>query len=145
MSNCAKTKKLKFSKMPANDVLQHLFLDFVLYLRGEKIPVLNGEKLEFEVEWNEDGTFNKTISPIVMERIAASFSFDMNNRETQLLDGLRVYPTTYLLPRKKYPRTEKTFAEHRIYGSWRKRKLSRQIDLKITHILHIIKYALFKR
>lgn len=94
---------------------------------------------------NEDGTFNKTISPIVMERIAASFSFDMNNRETQLLDGLRVYPTTYLLPRKKYPRTEKTFAEHRIYGSWRKRKLSRQIDLKITHILHIIKYALFKR
>ena len=80
-----------------------------------------------------------------MERIAASFSFDMNNRETQLLDGLRVYPTTYLLPRKKYPRTEKTFAEHRIYGSWRKRKLSRQIDLKITHIFHIIKYALFKR
>lgn len=70
---------------------------------------------------NEDGTFNKTISPIVMERIAASFSFDMNNRETQLLDGLRVYPTTYLLPRKKYPRTEKTFAEHRIYGSWRKK------------------------
>ena len=61
MANCAKTKKLKFSKMSANDVLQHLFLDFVLYLRGEKIPVLNGEKLEFEVEWNEDGTFKGSL------------------------------------------------------------------------------------
>ena len=66
MSNCAKTKKLKFSKMSANDVLQHLFLDFVLYLRGEKIPVLNGEKLEFDVEWNEDGTFKPTEESIAM-------------------------------------------------------------------------------
>lgn len=94
---------------------------------------------------NKDGSFDKTISPIVMERIALGLRFDMGNRQTQLLDGLHVYPTAYLLPRKKYPRTEKTFAEHRIYGSWRKRKLSRQIDLKITHIFHIIKYALFKR
>lgn len=66
MANCAKTKKLKFSKMSANDVLQHIFLNFVLYLRGEKIPVLNGEKLEFEVEWNEDGTFKPTEESIAM-------------------------------------------------------------------------------
>ena len=94
---------------------------------------------------NEDGSLNKTISPIIMERVAAACGFDMSNRSTQLLEKLHVYPTTYLLPRKKYPRTDKTFAEHRIYGSWRKRKLSRQIDLKITHLLHVIKYALFKR
>lgn len=94
---------------------------------------------------NEDGTLNKTISPIVMERIAKFLQFDINNRDIQLLSGLHVYPTTYLLPRKKYPRTDKTFAEHRIYGSWRKRKLSRQIDLKISHIIHVVKYALFKK
>lgn len=80
-----------------------------------------------------------------MEQIAKEMLFDMNNRDTQLLDGLHVYPTAYLLPRKKYPRTDKTFAEHRIYGSWRKRKLSRMIDLKITHVFHVIKYTLFKR
>lgn len=94
---------------------------------------------------NEDGSFNKTISPIIMEQIAKALCFDMHNRETQLLDGLHVHPTTYLLPRKKYPRTEKTFAEHRIYGSWRKRKLSRQIDLKFSHYMHVMKYALFKK
>ncbi len=94
---------------------------------------------------NEDGTFNKTISPIVMERIAKVFHFDMDNRETQLLRGLHVYPTAYLLPRKKYPRTDKTFAEHRIYGSWRRRKLGRLIDLKFSHFFHVIRYALFKR
>lgn len=94
---------------------------------------------------NEDGSFNKTISPIIMEQIAKTLFFDMTNRETQLLEGLHVHPTDYLLPRKKYPRTEKTFAEHRIYGSWRKRKLSRQIDLKFSHYVHIMKYALFKR
>ena len=94
---------------------------------------------------NADGSFNKTISPIIMEQIAKGVQFDMNNRDTQLLDGLHVYPTAYLLPRKKYPRTEKTFAEHRIYGSWRKRKFSRMIDLKITHVFHVIRYALFKR
>lgn len=94
---------------------------------------------------NEDGTFNKTISPIVMERIASSYQFDKNNRDTQLLDNLWVYPTAYLLPRKKYPKTDNTFAEHRIYGSWRKRKLSRMIDLKLNHIFNVAKYALFKR
>lgn len=94
---------------------------------------------------NEDGSLNKTISPIIMERIAAACGFDISNRNIQLLEKLHVYSTTYLLPRKKYPRTDKTFAEHRIYGSWRKRKLSRQIDLKITHLVHVIKYALFKR
>ena len=73
------------------------------------------------------------------------YSLIMNIRSTQLLEGLHVYPTSYLLPRKKYPRTEKTFAEHRIYGSWRKRKLSRQIDLMISHVVHVVKYALFKK
>ena len=94
---------------------------------------------------NDEGSFNTTISPIIMERIAKQLQFDMNIRSTQLLEGLHVYPTSYLLPRKKYPRTEKTFAEHRIYGSWRKRKLSRQIDLMISHVVHVVKYALFKK
>ena len=94
---------------------------------------------------NEDGSLNKTISPIIMERVAMVCNFDMNNRNTQLLEKLHVYPTAYLVPRKKYPHTDKTFAEHRIYGSWRKRKFSRQIDLKINHFVHVIKYALFKR
>ena len=94
---------------------------------------------------NDDGTFNKTISPIVMERLALQLRFDMDNRDTQLLEGLHVYPTAYLLPRKKYPKTAKTFAEHRIYGSWRKRKMSRKIDLMISHLLHVVRYAVLKR
>lgn len=94
---------------------------------------------------NDDGSFNATISPIIMEQVAASYGFDMTNRNTQLLESLYVYPTTFLKPRKKYPRTENTFAEHRIFGSWRKRKLSRKIDMKVIHIWNVIKYALFKR
>ena len=57
MATIAKTKKLKFSKMQANDVLATLFSMFLLYLRGEEIPKLNGEKLEFNVEWHDDGSF----------------------------------------------------------------------------------------
>lgn len=87
-----------------------------------------------------DGSFDDTISPIVMEQVATVFGFVSKNRNTQLLGKLHVFSTDYLKPRKKYLRTENTFAEHRIYGSWRKRKLSRRIDLKIAHVWHVIEY-----
>lgn len=94
---------------------------------------------------NADGTMNRTISPILMEREALALGFDMKNRRAQCLDGLNVYPTDYLLPRKRYPRTEVTFGEHRIFGSWRKRKLSRKIDIMLNHYFAAARYALLRR
>ena len=92
-----------------------------------------------------DGSLDRTISPILMEQIATRRGFDINNRQTQHVDGLNVYSTDYLLPRKRYPRTPLTFGEHRIYGSWRKRKLSRKIDLKVNHYINVVRYALLRR
>ncbi len=71
MANYAKKKKvLKFEKMSADQVLQHLFLDFILYLRGERFPVVNGNEVSFDVELNDDGSFKPT-----EESVAKMFQF----------------------------------------------------------------------
>ena len=54
----AKTKRLR--DMAPADVIENLFVKFILYLRGEEFPVINGRKLEYEVEWKEDGSFKPT-------------------------------------------------------------------------------------
>ena len=56
-----------------------------------------------------------------------------------------IYPAHYVIPRHKYPTTPDTFAEHRIFGSWRKRKPGRKIELFIKHAIATVRYAVFRR
>ena len=59
------------------------------------------------------------------------------------LETFTEYP--YVIPRHKYPTTPDTFAEHRIFGSWRKRKPGRKIELFIKHAIATVRYAVFRR
>ena len=93
---------------------------------------------------NADGSFNDTISPYVMVDVAKRYGFRFEDVEQQL-DGLTVYPTRHLAPRKRFAVLADTFATHRVYGSWRKRKFGRTVELKVKHVWHIVKYFLFKR
>ena len=91
-----------------------------------------------------DGTMDETVSPRIMAQLAQPLG--MTWTETiQHLDGLTIYPTAYVAPRKKFPRTEETFARHLVNHSWRKQKLMRTIDKKMHHYYHVVKYALFRR
>ena len=65
--------------------------------------------------------------------------------ERQDLDCLTTYPTRLLMPRKRFVRSADTFAMHRVYGSWRKRKFSRRIELTVTHWINVVRYALLRR
>lgn len=93
---------------------------------------------------NPDGSFNDTISPYVMVGIAEKYGFRYVD-ETQHLDGITIYPTRHLAPRKRFAVLDDTFATHRVYGSWRKRKFGRNVELKLKHVWHVVRYSLFKR
>lgn len=94
---------------------------------------------------NEDGTLNNTISPLVMARIAEK-KFGYRREDTfQDLGEIKIYPTHFFAPRNKYKIDKYTFGIHRIYGSWRKRKFGRKVEIWIRHQLHVLRYALFKR
>lgn len=57
-----------------------------------------------------------------------------NDSEQHVSGYLSVYPTERLLPCRSYDgRHDLAFDVHTIYGSWRKRKLGRKIELKIKH------------
>ncbi|MDO4159494.1 MAG: capsular polysaccharide synthesis protein [Prevotellaceae bacterium] len=92
----------------------------------------------------EDGTFDNTVSPHVMREVAYKYGYVMEDKE-QLLGPVSVYPTHFLAPCKKYKVDKDTFGMHCVYGSWRKRKFGRQIEIKSKHAWHVIKYFLFKR
>ncbi len=53
MAQIAKTKKIKLSKLSPDEVAQRLFVKFILFLRGEEVPVINNNRLA-EVEWDGD-------------------------------------------------------------------------------------------
>lgn len=91
-----------------------------------------------------EGGYNETISPFIMLQKAKKYGYK-NQDIIQKLDGLTVYPIKYLSPRKRYKRCQETIGCHRIYGSWRKRKFGRALELKIKHIYNILKYLIFKR
>lgn len=93
---------------------------------------------------NADGSLNDTISPFVMTEVAKRHGFVCRD-ERQDLDCLTTYPTRLLMPRKRFARSADTFAMHRVYGSWRKRKFSRRIELTITHWINVVRYALLRR
>lgn len=93
---------------------------------------------------NSDGTYNSVISPVTMYDAACKRGYLPEDREQHLADNVIIYPAHYVTPRHKYFTTPETFAEHRIYGSWRKRKFGRKVELYIKHILATMKYTIFK-
>lgn len=93
---------------------------------------------------NADGSFNDTISPYTMSSVAKKLGWQMKD-EKQVLPGLTVYPTHFLAPNNHYPMDKNTIGVHTVCGSWRKRKLGRYLEIKIKHVWHVIRYALFKK
>lgn len=93
----------------------------------------------------EDGTMDQTISPMIMRQCAIDHFGYKNVDEEQCLGDIAIYPTKYLSPSKSYARHAEAFGVHRIYGSWRKRKWGRRLEIRIKHIYHVIKYALLKK
>lgn len=93
---------------------------------------------------NADGSFNDEISPLRMADVAEKYGY-VNKDMEQRLDGIMIYPTYYLSPTNNYKHSPKAIGVHRIYGSWRKRKFGRRVEIAVKHYFHLAKYALLKR
>lgn len=91
-----------------------------------------------------DGTYDETISPFVMLETARRYGYKNEDVE-QHLDGLHVYPTYLVSPSKTYKRHKDAIGKHCIYGSWRKRKWGRRLEIKLKHLWNVVKYAIAKR
>ena len=91
-----------------------------------------------------DGTLDQTVSPYTMLDVALKYGYK-NVDEEQHLPGLVVYPTRFVSPSKSYKRHPDAIGVHRIYGSWRKRKFGRRLEIGLKHAWHVVKYALFHR
>lgn len=88
-----------------------------------------------------DGSLNMTISPVVMLDVARKRGYFSEDVEQHLADDVVIYPGYYVTPCKKNTFVSPdAFAEHRIYGSWRKRKFGRKLELFIKHIATTIFY-----
>lgn len=53
-----KSKKRSIVKMKPQECITHLFVKFILYLRGEEMVSRNGVPFDGDVVWNGDGTFS---------------------------------------------------------------------------------------
>ena len=119
------------------------------FFMGEKENLFCKEIFEYYNQrhfLNTDGTFNMVISPVIMLDIARKKGYLPKDIEQHLTDNTIIYPGYYVTPcSKNIVISPKAFAEHRIYGSWRKRKLGRRIELFIKHIYLAIRFAIFKR
>lgn len=92
-----------------------------------------------------DGTTDETISPKLMLEVAACHGVRADDSEQHIDGYLSIYPTENLLPCRSYGgRRDKAFGLHMIYGSWRHRSFGRRLEVKIKHLISVVKYALFK-
>lgn len=91
----------------------------------------------------EDGSLDETISPMIMRQVALKYGYRNVDKE-QHLGEISIYPTYLVSPGKSYQHHKNRIAEHRLYGSWRKRKWSRKIDIFIHHVIVLIRYKLCK-
>lgn len=91
-----------------------------------------------------DGTQDNTISPYTMRSIAEKYGYRCDDSAPQRLGELTVYPTRFLAPRKRYKVTAETVGQHRVYGSWRKRKFGRRIEIAVKHLYNLAKYHIFR-
>ncbi len=91
-----------------------------------------------------DGTYDKTVSPVIMSKIAEQFDY-VHKDIVQQYKEIIVYPARFLSPRKKFNHSPKAIGIHRIYGSWRKRKFGRRVEIAVKHYFHVVKYAIIGR
>ena len=91
-----------------------------------------------------DGSFDMTISPVVMVEMAQKRGYKAEDVEQHLEDGIVIYPGCFVSPCKSMKYSE-AFAHHQVYGSWRKRKLGRKIERLLKHIIVLVRFSLFKR
>lgn len=93
-----------------------------------------------------DGSLDMVISPVVMLDIARARGYRPEDIEQHLTDGTIIYPGYYVTPCKRNVIVHPdAIALHTIYGSWRKRKLGRKIELYFKHIFNAIRYYTFRR
>lgn len=88
---------------------------------------------------NEDGSLNLFVAPMRMSQVAQRYGYVMEDTE-QHCGCITVYPTRFLTPGKKPKRDKAAFAQHRIYHSWRKRKIGRRIEIALKHVLNVLMY-----
>lgn len=91
-----------------------------------------------------DGTQDNSISPYTMKSVAEKYGYVCDDSKVQRLGALTVYPTHYLAPRKRYKIYKDTIGQHRVYGSWRKRKFGRKIEIAVKHVYNLTKYYLLR-
>lgn len=90
-----------------------------------------------------DGSYDETISPVVMKETAKRLGWKEEDRLQLLDNNTVVYPGHLVTPRNHgIEHHPDAFAWHRIYGSWRKRKFGRRLELRIKHILAAWRYNL---
>lgn len=93
-----------------------------------------------------DGSFDMTISPVVMLDMARARGYVPEDVEQHLADNVVIYPGYYVTPcNSRVVVHPDAIALHTIYGSWRHRKLGRRIELFVKHIWRVARYALFRR
>lgn len=93
-----------------------------------------------------DGTFDLTISPVVMLDMARVRGYVAEDVEQHLADDVVIYPGYYVTPcHRNVVVHPDSIALHTIYGSWRKRKLGRRIELFLKHLVKVMRYALLGR
>ena len=92
---------------------------------------------------HSDGSVDNTISPYVMTSVAESLGYEITDT-TQDWGDLKIYPTHYLAPRKRYKIDDNTIGQHQVYGSWRKRKFGRKVDIKLHHLWYLFQYYVLR-
>lgn len=93
-----------------------------------------------------DGTYDLTISPVVMLDMAYARGYKPEDTEQYLEDDVVIYPGYYLTPCNRGVEVHPdAFALHTIYGSWRTRKLGRRIELYVKHLFKVCRYLLLRR
>ena len=89
-----------------------------------------------------DGKLNMTISPVVMKDVAEGMGWQPEDKTQHLEADTVILPGHLVTPANHVKRHPEAFAQHRIMGSWRKRKLGRRIEIAIKHALHNLRYHL---
>lgn len=93
-----------------------------------------------------DGTYDLTISPVVMLDMAYARGYKPEDTEQHLEGDVVIYPGYYLTPCNRGVEVHPdAFALHTIYGSWRTRKLGRRIELYVKHLFKVCRYLLLRR
>lgn len=89
-----------------------------------------------------DGSYDQTISPVIMKRIASQKGYQEEDVRQSFGDNIVVLPGYLVTPNNHDSyRHPEAFARHTIYGSWRHRKIGRRIELAAKHFFNVVSYG----